>query len=345
MPPQLGLLRHAATATACEAGLVRRVLHGVYLRGDVPSRPCTLKRRRGCSRDQPRLPSLCDRTAAWIWGVDAFAHARARRRTSPRDVRPTRHGTRTRRDRDREAECVTWSPRTGVEIGGVQVTTPLRTALDLGLRPATDARRWRAMDALAREPRRSHAASCASSCRGSVRRRGVIQLRELVPLVRGAGRVAGESHGPGWRSSTSACPRPTLQWWVDVDGVPTYRLDLAYPHARIAIEYDGRDHHTSAADRAARRGSTCLAPRAHGWTVIVVDASDFAPGADGAWLCAVRDALAVRPAASTPDLCHDVDVECPRSRADICGRLNAPGARTRSTPAVSGRGGGGGRRP
>jgi very-short-patch-repair endonuclease len=78
---------------------------------------------------------------------------------------------------------------------------------------------------------------------------------------------------------------------VLIDGVPTYRLDLAYPQARIAIEYDGRDHHTSPEDRSrdeARR--TWL--RGRGWTVVVVDASAFAPDADSAWLVEIREALA-----------------------------------------------------
>jgi very-short-patch-repair endonuclease len=86
-------------------------------------------------------------------------------------------------------------------------------------------------------------------------------------------------------------PEPAVQHWVEVDGIPTYRLDHAYPLARIAVEYDGREHHSSLTDRARdeRRRAWLVA---HGWTVIVVRASDFAPDADDGWLYAVRDALA-----------------------------------------------------
>jgi very-short-patch-repair endonuclease len=122
------------------------------------------------------------------------------------------------------------------------------------------------------------------------RRRGVVQLRELAPLVR---REA-ESLRESWVRLALldfGLPEPELQWWVTIDGVPTYRLDLAYPHARIAIEYDGREHHTSPADRARDEQRRAWL-RAQGWTVIVVCASDLTLDAGDAWLRAVREALA-----------------------------------------------------
>jgi hypothetical protein len=122
------------------------------------------------------------------------------------------------------------------------------------------------------------------------RRRGVVQLRNLVPLAR----PEAESPRESWTRLAivdAGLPEPTVQHWIDIDGVPTYRLDLAYPGARIAIEYDGQEHHTDPADRArdaARRAWLT----AHGWTVIVLRASDFAPDAGTRWLDLVRDALA-----------------------------------------------------
>ena len=46
-------------------------------------------------------------------------------------------------------------------------------------------------------------------------------------------------------------PLPEVNWWVSEDGVPKYRLDLAYPHAKVAIEYDGEEFHTSQEDKEA----------------------------------------------------------------------------------------------
>lgn len=87
-------------------------------------------------------------------------------------------------------------------------------------------------------------------------------------------------------------PLPQIQYWVRVGGRPTYRLDLAYPHARVAVEYDGREFHEGDARRAAdRRRRKWLRDR--GWTVIVVDKDSFTPEALAAWLGELREALRV----------------------------------------------------
>jgi hypothetical protein len=59
------------------------------------------------------------------------------------------------------------------------------------------------------------------------RRRGVLQLRELVPLV--DRRM--ESRREAWTPLAihdAGLPLPEPQVWSEVDGVPTYRLDIAY---------------------------------------------------------------------------------------------------------------------
>lgn len=87
-------------------------------------------------------------------------------------------------------------------------------------------------------------------------------------------------------------PRPVPQHWVTLGGQPLFRLDLAYPHARVAIEYDGHDFHTSdeqkKADEARRRWL-----RDHGWTVIVLTKDSFDADALAAWLGELRAALRV----------------------------------------------------
>jgi hypothetical protein len=122
------------------------------------------------------------------------------------------------------------------------------------------------------------------------RRRGVIQLRELVPLVDGRA----ESPGESWTRIViidHGLPVPEPQWWIVIDGVPTYRLDLAYPHAKIVVEYDGEEFHTSDEDKAnddARRDWL----RRNGWKVIVVDKSSFTDEAIAAWIAELRGYLA-----------------------------------------------------
>jgi len=85
-------------------------------------------------------------------------------------------------------------------------------------------------------------------------------------------------------------PAPELQWWVTVDGVPTYRLDLAYPKNRVAVEFDGREFHAGPERREAdlRRRNWL---RDHGWTVIVVTKDDFTAERVDEWIDEIRDAL------------------------------------------------------
>jgi hypothetical protein len=125
------------------------------------------------------------------------------------------------------------------------------------------------------------------------RRRGVIQLRRLVPLSDPRAESPRES-ATRLLIHEAGLPPPELQWWVEVDGLPTYRLDLAYPGLRIAVEYDGREFHDRTDEQRARDRERRRWLRAHGWTVIVVDGDNlFAADATG-WLRELRGALRSR---------------------------------------------------
>jgi hypothetical protein len=90
-------------------------------------------------------------------------------------------------------------------------------------------------------------------------------------------------------------PQPEPQWWVSVDGVPTYRLDFAYPHARIAVEYDGEEFHTSPRHKAADESRRDWLRR-HGWLVIVVTKDNFENGPTPSWILELRGFLQLRGA-------------------------------------------------
>ena len=117
----------------------------------------------------------------------------------------------------------------------------------------------------------------------------MVQLRQLVPLIDGRS----ESPAESWvrlEILDHGLPGPTPQYWVLIDGVPTYRLDLAYPHARVAIEYDGQQFHSGAeARRHDEDRRTWL--RANGWIVIVLDRHSFTPDAIESWISDLRRAL------------------------------------------------------
>jgi hypothetical protein len=267
------------------AGTLRRMLRGVYVDATVPI-TTEVKAAAAALVVQPDSV-VVDRTAAWIWGYDAHRY-RELDVVPPVETYALRGRTRSRRT----------ELRTGVRdlaaddwmiLKGMKVTTPIRTALDLGcLLERRDA--MAAMDALSTAGGFS-AIDLTRRLPRFRRRRGVVQLRQLAPLVRGGA----ESPRESWLRLDlldAGLPEPDIQHWVVVDGVTTYRLDLAYPHARIAIEYDGREHHSAPADRLhdeMRRD--CL--ETHGWTVIVVTADDLAPGSSQAWIRQVQESLAL----------------------------------------------------
>lgn len=268
---------------AVEQGVLRRPFTGVYVRADLED--TTELRARAASIVMSEHSVLCDRTAAWIHGIDVLKYAEldvippletyVLRGNNPTDRHNCHGGTRD------------LAPGDWQVISGVRVTTPLRTALDLACKlPRREA--MAALDAFARE----HGVTAAELTELAVRysrRRGIVQGRELAPLTDGRR----ESMRESWvflEIYDHGLPLPEAQHWVSVDGVPTYRLDFAYPHARIAVEYDGEEFHSSPAQRAADAARRAWL-RAHGWRVIVVTKADFASATTPTWIIELRDAL------------------------------------------------------
>ena len=268
---------------AVRRGLVRPVLHGVFLRADVR---LTVEVKLAAAALVITDSSVaCDRTAAWIWGVDV--HARGELDVVPpleTYVLSGQRRTERKEVRGGERDLL---PSDWVVVEGVKVTTPVRTAMDLGcLLPRRSA--LAAMDALMRTHGFTHH-DMSSLLPRYFRRRGVVQLRQLMPLVD----PGAESQPESWvrlELIDNGLPHPKVQWWVDVEGVPTYRLDLAYPFAKVAIEYDGEEFHASAADREKDRVRREWL-EAHGWVVVVLSRSDFSRTSDRPWLTEVAVAL------------------------------------------------------
>jgi hypothetical protein len=278
----LGLSRHRL-AEALRNREVRRLLTGVFVSSDVDETP-EIRAQAACLVISPHAV-VCDELAAWIHGVDAFRYSVGDLgvpittyvlRGHPPTNRPqVRGGTRDLLPED-------WTI-----IGGVRVTTPLRTALDLGCK-LSRRRALAAMDALMRETGFT-AAEAKRLLRRYRRRRGVVQLRELLPLVDPRAESARES----WMRLAiidHGLPIPQPQWWIKVGGVPTYRLDLAYPFARIAVEYNGEEFHTGAEAESSDEERLEWLTR-HGWTVIVVTKENFDDGLVPSWLRELAEAL------------------------------------------------------
>ncbi|CUR60607.1 conserved hypothetical protein [metagenome] len=283
---QAGLSRTRLRA-ALQDHLIVRLLRGVYLRADVE--PTELVRAQAAALVTGPHMVVCDRTAAWIHGVRTFDYWELDV-VVPLELYALRRHEPTRRS-GCDGGTRDLQPEDWFELGGVRITTPARTAMDLGCK-LSRRRALAAMDALMR----GHAFTELELRRMLPRyhrRRGVVQLRQLVPLVD----PRAESPSESWTRLEiidNGLPAPTPQYWVLVDGVPTYRLDLAYPHARIAIEYDGVEFHSDADARANDEERRAWL-RAHGWTVIVLDLHSFSVDAIVAWIGLLRAALRLTP--------------------------------------------------
>jgi len=265
---------------------VRRVLRGVYVRACAPD---TVESRVAAARLVTSEHSvICDRTAAWIHGIDVFAWHETEV-LPPIESYVLRHHASSRRDgvaggsRDL-LECDV------MEVGGVRVTTPARTAVDLACKlSARDG--LAALEAFMREFGITRMDMRRLLVR-YFRRRGVRQARPLVAMADPRSESSGESW-TRYEILTHGLPAPEPQHWIEVDGIPTFRLDLAYPRHRIAVEYDGQEFHSSDSDREHdRRRRAWL--RQHGWIVIVVDRDSFTASEVDAWIRELREALRSR---------------------------------------------------
>jgi hypothetical protein len=153
-------------------GTVRRLLRGVYLAATTPETPEV--RAAALTLVVHRDAVVVDRTAAWVHGVDLLPARSAEVR--PVEVVQARGPQRSPRG------CVRQLTAHDVRrVVGVRLTTPLRTALDLG-RLLPDHLALGAMDALAASGAFTHVQLLAELPR-LTGLRGVGQLRTLAVQV------------------------------------------------------------------------------------------------------------------------------------------------------------------
>lgn len=272
----LGISRSALAGALADGRLVQ-CFRGVYLPAELVT---DLRARVAAVRLQVGpLQIACDRTAAWLHGIDLYRFSEhqgvpvletcVRRGATRTRIREQVHGmTRDLADHDIELSR------------GLVLTTPLRTALDLGC----VLYRRDALAVLDQFRRRfgiseETLALEAQRFRG---RRGVRQLRALIPLTT----AEAESVRETWTRLAlldAGLPAPVVQyWWQDV-----FRIDLAYPRQRIAIEYDGEEFHLGG-QRAAYDQERRDRMRADGWVFVVVRSGDFTGPRLDRWIDEVR---------------------------------------------------------
>lgn len=229
-----------------------------------------------------RLAVACDLTAAHLWsvalpsgfGIEVDAQACA--------VATSRGGSRHRSVglRGRRLEL----PREHLTVlGGVTITVPARTWIDCA--PLVSYTDLVAMgDVILRSGLASLSELSEFVAWGRGRRGIRVARTALTVLDPGA-----ESPPESWVRALlmdDGIPRPMCNLDVSVDGW-TFRLDLAWADRKVAVEYDGEEHHGP--DRAAHDRWRRELLRQAGWTIIVVRKADFAKF--GAVVAAVRNAL------------------------------------------------------
>jgi hypothetical protein len=268
----LGVSRHLLSRL-CQLSLIRPLVRGTYVAAHVVD---SLELRASALQlVVPEAAVVTDRTAAWLHGVDILP--RSATHEAPPVQMFSRTGSRLRRP------GVASGLRSLLDsdvttVAGVVVTTPLRTALDLGRLLG----RFDALAALDGFLRLCVSHDCLLL---SVERfkgeRGVVQLRMLVTLADGRAESPAESVlRLQWYDA--GLPRPELQWWeYDDDGVALYRLDLALPDCRYGAEYNGEKFHTEE-DRPRDEARREWMSTRRSWVIDVFTKEDIHPRSDPA---------------------------------------------------------------
>lgn len=134
-------------------------------------------------------------------------------------------------------------------VRGIPVTTPARTAFDLGRRKGLRTAIIR-LDALANATnlQPEHIGAVTTSHRGL---RGLVQLRRAVELMDGGAESPQETR-TRLLLVDAGLPKPQTQIVVrDSFGYPLARVDMGYEEWKVGVEFDGQQHWTDPARRSA----------------------------------------------------------------------------------------------
>ncbi|TNM46083.1 type IV toxin-antitoxin system AbiEi family antitoxin domain-containing protein [Nocardioides albidus] len=268
------------------SGQIRQILHGVYVAVGV--RDTIDLRARAARLVLPDHCVVCDVCAAWLHGIDLLDFAEL-------DVVPDLDVVAVAGHQAPERKGVFGGKRTLqaddiMVIDGLRVTTPIRTACDVA-RLRGRLRAIACLDAFRKEYGITIEELRAMLPR-YVAQRGVIQLRELIPLSTDRA----DSQPESWVRliiHDEQLPMPEPQVWTLLPDLGWVRTENAYAHLRIAVEYDGEEHHTSEEDREHDRKRR-RALRAAGWIIIVIRKDDLGERARSWWLRELAAALQER---------------------------------------------------
>lgn len=253
-----------ALAAAVARGDVRRAFRGAYL---YAAEPDTFETRAAAvSLVRPGGVVVYLRSAAWLYGVDAFPPG-SDATDWPLQITVPSGATPPRVPGCQGFQAPFLAGDT-VRVRGMPVTTPLRTALDCGrLLPPLEA--LATVDQILRRYPSLHG-PFLDRIGEFAGRRGKRQL-DFV------GRVADprvESPGESWSRGVLVdagfpVPEPQIEIRDPVSGRVVARLDNGFRQHRVGVEYDGQEFHDSAEQirhDLARRAEV----ERYGWRLVIV---------------------------------------------------------------------------
>lgn len=245
----------------CRLGLLRQPIRRVYVAAQVPD---SLMLRAQClSLVTPQDAVICDRHAGWLLGAEMVLAPNEHLEVLPLSIYlPTGRRLRNKLSDSGERRM---RPDDVTEVLGLPVTTMLRTAWDLG-RVRSRERAISALDQMLRLPGfpREEFLAGVERFKGE---RWVTTLRTLAPLADGRAESPPESIlRLYWIDVGLPWPVPQLEIWVD--GVMIARLDVGHPGIWFAVEYDGKEWHSSP-DQRKRDRARRTAVRHEGFAVDV----------------------------------------------------------------------------
>ncbi|WP_299058094.1 hypothetical protein [uncultured Nocardioides sp.] len=242
--------------------LLRRPVQGAYVA--VQAGDSLRIRAQALGLVVPEDAIVCDRHAAWLRGAEMALAPGEHLALRPISLfRPSGHG-RIRRALADSGERNLLDRDTS-EVHGLRVTTPLRTALDLGRVRSTDMA-ISAMDATARLGHFGLDELLAEVPRFAGMR-WVTTLRAIAPLVDPRSESPGESV-LRLRWLETGLGRPVPQVEVRELGRLLARLDLGHEEIRFAAEYDGEEWHSSPEQLEHDRDRRSYLCRERDWTIV-----------------------------------------------------------------------------
>lgn len=250
-----------------ERGFLRRMVKGVYVCSQVPD--STALRCAALRLVVPEDSVVCDRHAGWLLGAEMILAPGEHLAPRPISVfRPAGRGRLRNGLTDSGERNLTRSDVD--EIDGLRVTTPLRTAWDLG-RVRWPDRAIAGLDSMLR----LNGFTRGELLAGIERFRGmrwVRTLRQVAPLADGRSQSPGESV---LRLKWLECGLPTPEPQVEVrlPGGRVAFLDIANRRLRFAAEYDGAEWHSAPEQREHDQRRRALASEQN-WHIVPFVAAD-----------------------------------------------------------------------